>query len=485
MKRERAISGVHGEARLTRRELLRVAAAIGASLPVAGLLAACGEATVEPESGGGQTQPTATSSGASGTTAPASSPAASPTSGGQAETPSGPVRIGVILPLSGGAASVGNDERIAMELAAKIVNEEMPDLALPLAETAGLPNLGGAKVELVFADNQGKAEVGQSEAERLINQEKVVALLGCYQSAVTKTASAVAERAGIPFLTGESSSPELTERGYQWFFRTSPHDGNFSEAIMDFIAALRDEKGADLNSVSFLYEDTDFGVNSTQTLTNVAKERNLEVAGEVRYKANTTTLTSEIQTLQSQGADVLVPSSYTSDAILTIQTAKQLGYLPKMIVAQDAGYTDPAFISGAGPENAEGVATRSAFSVDITEIKPVAAKVNELYKEMAGKDLHDVPARGFTGMMVMLEAINRAGSTDPAAIREALLQTNLGPDDTIMPWQGVKFDEKQQNTLGTGIIVQIQDGDYRTVFPWDVATTDVTFPLDPWDQRGA
>jgi branched-chain amino acid transport system substrate-binding protein len=454
-----------GEKRLSRRELLRLTSGVGVTLPMAGLLAACGGGTA------------ATGSRAA---APASQPA-SPASGGA----SAAVRIGVVLPLSGVAASAGNDEKLAMELAARIVNEEMPDIALPLARTAGLPNLGGAKVELVFADSQGKAEVGQSETERLINQERVVALVGCYQSAVTKTASAVAERVGIPFVCAESSSPELTERGYQWFFRTTPHDGDFSRAIISFIAALRDEKGADLRSVSFLYEDTDFGVNSTKALTELARAANLRVAGEVKYKANTTALTSEIQTLQAQGADVLVPTSYTSDAILTIKTARQLGYLPKLVVAQNAGYTDPTFITGVGKELAEGIATRSAFAIDITLIKPVVVRVNELYRQVAGKDLHDNAARGFTGMMVLLEAINRAGSTQPVAIKQALEQTNLGPDDTIMPWRGVRFDEKHQNSLGAAIIVQVRNGEFRTVYPWDVATTEVVFPLKAWDQRAA
>ncbi|MFS8532352.1 ABC transporter substrate-binding protein [Sphaerobacter thermophilus] len=486
MDHERATQGIGGEkaldGRLSRRRLLRLFAA-GAAVPAISLLAACGEASVSDDGGGGgQAAPTATTSGSG---APSGgSPAASPSSQGST-TPSGPVRIGVILPLSGVAASVGADEKAAVELAVKIVNEETPDLPLPLAATAGLPNLGGATVELVFADSQGKAEVGQSEAERLINQENVVALFGCYQSAVTKTASAVAERAGIPFMNGESSSPALTESGYQWFFRTSPHDGDFSKAIMAFIRAMADEKGADVSTVSLLYEDTDFGVNSAKALTDEAEAHGLQIVGEVKYKANTTALTSEVQALRSQGADVLCPASYTNDAILTIETARQQGYLPKMIVAQDAGYSDPAFIEGVGAAFAEGIATRSAFSIDITEIKPAAAKVNEMYREIAGKDMHDVPARGFTAMMVLLDAINRAGSTEPDAIREALEATDLGPDDTIMPWQGVRFDETHQNILGGGIIVQIQNGEYRTVYPFDVATVEPSYPLQPWDQRGA
>ena len=395
----------------------------------------------------------------------------------------GPVRIGVILPLSGPVASVGTDERAAVELAAQMVNEDVADVDLPLAAGAGLPNLGNAQVELVFADSQGKAEVGQSEATRLIEDEGVAALFGAYQSAVTKTASAVAERAGIPYLNAESSSPDLTEREFAYFFRTSPHDGTFSEGIFDFIEMLRDEQGAEIRGISLFYEDTDFGVNSARAEQAEAEERGLPIAGEVRYKANATSLTSEVQALQSQGANVLIPSSYTTDAILLMQTAKELGYLPEMIVAQNAGFLDPAFVEAVGGADAEGISSRSAFSIDIAELKPSAQAVNDRYKAATGKDLYDVPARGFTGMNVLLDAINRACSTDPEAIRQALTETDLGQDDTIMPWTGVKFDEFGQNELGRGIIVQLQGGQYRTVFPQEFAVADVVYPLQPWDQR--
>ncbi|MDP9471559.1 MAG: ABC transporter substrate-binding protein [Chloroflexota bacterium] len=394
----------------------------------------------------------------------------------------GVVQVGVILPLSGTAATVGNDERAALQLAVDLVNQDRGEVPLPLAAGTGLTGLGGAQVELVFADSQGQAEVGQSEATRLIEDQQVAALFGAYNSAVTRTASAAAERAGIPFLNAESSSPDLTEQGYYWFFRTSPHDGTFSEGIYDYIESLNANQNAGIKTVSLLYEDTDFGVNSAEALTAQAQERGLTIAGEVRHATGASSLTAEVQALQQQGADVMIPSSYTTDAILTIQTARQLGYLPKTIVAQDAGYADPAFIQAVGG-GAEGIATRSAFSPDIFEVKPVAGQVNELYRAVAGKDLYDVPARGFTGMLTLLDAINRACSTDPEAIHQALVDTNLGEADTIMPWTGVTFDENQQNELGRGIIVQVQGGQYRTVFPQEFAVAEPIFPLAPWDQR--
>lgn len=425
------------------------------------LMAACA-APAPPSAGSGQ----------------AEAPAAQEAAPAEAEAPPAEIVIGAIYPLSGPQAQTGNDIKAAVELAAEIINGEYPDLPFPLAASAGLPNLGGAKVKVIFGDSQAKAEVGQSEAERLIN-EGVVALFGCYNSAVTKTASSVAERVGIPFVNGESSSPDLTERGYYWFFRTSPNDLDFSKVMFDFLAALRDDRGIELNGVALFYEDTDFGVNSAKAQKMFAEETGFPVLAEVQYRSRSTSLTSEIQQLKASGADVLLPSSYVNDAILTVQTAKQLGYAPKMILAQDAGYLDNAFLETVG-EDAEGILSRAAYAADITDVKPAAKVIDEMYRERHGRPLTDAPARAFTGFMTLVEAINRAGSTDPQAIRDALAATDVPGDQIIMPWPGIRFNEKGQNELGQAIIIQIQGGTYRTVYPFDFSTVELMFPAVHW-----
>ena len=142
---------------------------------------------------------------------------------GQASAQDKTVKIGAIFPMSGNAASAGVHAKAAIEVAMDIVNNAHPELGnFPLAKNAGLAGLGGAKVEVVFADNQGSPATGQNQALRLITEEKVVALTGAYQSGITLTASAIAEKYGIPFLTGESVAANLTERGFKWFFRTTP-----------------------------------------------------------------------------------------------------------------------------------------------------------------------------------------------------------------------------------------------------------------------
>ena len=150
------------------------------------------------------------------------------------------VKIGAIFPLSGNAASAGVHAKAAIETAVEIINSGNPGLGnLPVTKNAGLKGLGGAKVEVVFADNQGSPAVGQNQALRLITEEKVVALTGAYQSGVTLTVSAIAEKYGIPMVNGESVAANLTERGFKWFFRTTPVALDFAKIYLEFLKDMK------------------------------------------------------------------------------------------------------------------------------------------------------------------------------------------------------------------------------------------------------
>src|SRR5215475_2638851 len=222
------------------------------------------------------------------------------------------VKIGVLDPLSGPTAQIGIDAVAAIKTAAEIVNEGA-DLPLALARNKGLPGLGGAKVSIVVVDHQAKPEVGQSETERLISQEKVDAVFGAYFSSVTAAASQAAERAGVPFLNAESSQPALTQRGLKYFFRTSPTDETFSQLMFEFLKEFGAKSGHSFQSVSIFHEDTAYGTDSAKVQERLAKEAGIKVLEKIAYKAQTPSLTSEVQRLKAANADVLLPSSYTSD----------------------------------------------------------------------------------------------------------------------------------------------------------------------------
>jgi branched-chain amino acid transport system substrate-binding protein len=392
------------------------------------------------------------------------------------------VRIGVIYPLTGAAASTGLELRNAAELAAEIVNTSMKDLDLPLAAAAGLPNLKGAKLTLVFADHQGNPQVGATEAERLITQERVAALMGCYQSAVTATASQVAERHRVPFLNADSTSSTLTERRFKWFFRITPHDELFVKNFFEFLKDVQKKKGIQVKKLALFNENTLWGSETTKLEQKLGKEQGYAVVETIVYPAKSTQLTSEVQRIAAASADVVMQSSYLGDAILAVKTYRDLGYTPPALLANDAGFNDTEFLKSVGKDG-EYILSREVWALDLGTKKPLIKKTNELLQSRYKVNFTGNSARAFTGVLTLADAINRAGSTKPEAIQKALAETNIPASQLIMPWEGIKFDEKGQNTLGTGIIVQVQNGKYVTVWPFQLASADVVWPIPPWSKR--
>ena len=387
------------------------------------------------------------------------------------------VKVGAIYPLSGNAASAGNYSKAAIELAVEIVNNDHPELKdLPLAAGRGLPGLGGAKIEVVFADNQGTPAAGQNQALRLITEEKVHALIGAYQSGITVTTSAMAERHGIPFLTPESVAANLTERGFKWFFRATPVAGDFARAYSDF---LKEQKaaGQKVGSIAIVNENTEYGNSVASVIREVFAKEGLNVTQVIPYSANTTDVQPQVLQLKEKNPDVVIFISYTSDAILYAKTMKDLNWKPAIMIADNAGFNDPSFVSTSGAL-VEGLVNRSSFAAG--KAGTVSALVNDLYRKKNNVDLDDASARAMQGMLILADAINRAGSTDAAKIQAALKATDLKANQVVTGYNGVKFDEKGQNILASSLITQMRGGKYVPVWPKDKAAGELKLPYQGW-----
>ena len=386
------------------------------------------------------------------------------------------ILIGAVYPLSGSSAQTGVDAKYVYETVLDIVNNGK-DIDLPLAKsaTAGLASMG-TKLKLVFADHQGDPQKGRAEAERLITQDKVSAVIGTYFSSVMVTVSQTCERYQVPVIGAEVSSPSLHRNKLKYFFRASAHDEMFTAAMFDFLDALR-KKGEKIDTLALFHEDTIFGTDSATAQIKLAAERGYKIAADIKYRANSPSLSSEVQQLKTSNADVLMPSSYTTDAILLIKTMGELGYKPKAILAQAAGFAEKALYDAVG-DKLEGVISRGSFSLDLAAKRPVITKINELYKARSGKDLNDNTSREFMGLMVLADAIGRAKSGDSEKIRAALAATDIPGDATIMPWKRVKFGEDGQNVDCDPVLLQYLGGKFVTVFPEQAAIAAAKWPMN-------
>jgi branched-chain amino acid transport system substrate-binding protein len=158
------------------------------------------------------------------------------------------VKVGNILPLSGPSASVGLQNKQAQDMAVEEINQ-----------AGGIKSLGGAKIQMFYADSESKPEKGVAEAERFINTEKVNVLTGCWNSAVSCPVSAVAERYSIPFIVPVSVADKITEQGFKNVFRIAAKDSWWTRDQFAFLKDMEKEFNVKVSTVALVYENSDWG----------------------------------------------------------------------------------------------------------------------------------------------------------------------------------------------------------------------------------
>lgn len=389
------------------------------------------------------------------------------------------IKIGTLFPLTGPVATAGQRCQAAVQTAVEIINNKHPEIKVPLADTEGI--LGGHKIVLVHADSQGKPDVGKAEAERLFNQEGVWAIIGSYNSSVSKPASLVAERMKKIFMCGASSSAALTQRNLNYFFRLAPTDETESVEFVEALKWLNDKKKADIKTIGIIYENSEFGKHAAEEAKKSAAAAGFKVVSDVPFSPGATNLNSEVQTLKKDKPDAVFAACLGADYSLWVRTMKQMDWLPKISISYCSGYQDPV-ISKQLAGDADFFMGATAYSPEFTTLMPAVAPVEALFKTKTG----GVPFDGDSiqeavAMMVLAQAIDKAGALDADKVAEALSKTTW---DSPMSLGGkVAFAKGGQNIKAHSVLTQLQGGNYKRIFPEDMADTAIIFPMKAWNQR--
>ena len=176
------------------------------------------------------------------------------------------VKIGVLIPMSGGLAVIGENLQMAHDFAIKEINE-----------AGGIKSLKGAKIKLIYADTRGDSKIGMSEAERLILREGVVTIMGAFQSSVSYTSTEVSEKYQVPYLVPNSLMDAITERGFKYTFRVERKGSLWAKDQIDFIADMGKQTGKPAKTVAVVYENTDMGQTVAKGIRKYAPEKGLKI----------------------------------------------------------------------------------------------------------------------------------------------------------------------------------------------------------------
>lgn len=391
------------------------------------------------------------------------------------------IKIGLMLGLTGYGVQAGEECQALAKVFEEVINNEHPELSLPLAAEAGLPNLGGAKIEFVVGD-QSSTDIAQSEAERLITSEGVVGICGNFSSATTKTAMVAAEKYGVPLLS-EGTSTTLTEAGYEYFGRTFPGDDKFIDDSFSYLDALN-EQGKEIKTICLVSEDSEFGTNIAKVEQAAAEAHGYEIVENISYNKDATNVTSEVLRVKAADADVVMMSSYATDALLFMSTYKEQDYFPKMLFGQRGGFMASDFTQNLGKDT-DYVLTTSRWNADMDN--DASRQITELFLEAysgASTLLGDTLTSVWDGV-VLASAINQAGSTDGDAIRAAMAE-GVQIDKACDPFalEGYVYPaENGQNEFGSAIVVQYLDAELHTVYPFEGASAEIVFPALGWSER--
>ncbi len=353
------------------------------------------------------------------------------------------VNIGGLYPTTGSFAQIGQGCVNAAKLAVQMVND-----------AGGIKSLGGAKLNLIVSDVQSDTTVTRTETDRLISNYKLSAIHGCFASALTLIASEVAERAKVPLLTG-SSTDQLNQNRHYTF---TP----FARASQFALAQLQMAKlVSDAPKVAVIFENTAFGTATSKGLREQAPAQGAEIVLFEPYSAGLTDASPLINKVKASGANMLFPVSYLNDLILIIRAIKQVG-LNIAINGGSGGFVIPDFYKNVG-NLAEGLLGVAHWNHDMNAD---SQKVNTAYQKQYGEFLFEYAGGLVAQTFMIADALERAASTDPQKVRDAIAVLDVSSGYAAMcPGGKVKFGPDGKNIYGHPVGVQWQHGDLATVFP--------------------
>jgi branched-chain amino acid transport system substrate-binding protein len=390
-------------------------------------------------------------------------------------------KVGALYPLTGGLAVLGNENFEGAQIAVDVINEQ--------------GGIVGRKVELVSGD-ASTPEKAQSEAERLLSIPGVQVITGTYSSGLSYAASQVAERRGAIYWETGGIADRLTQRGFKTFFRsvfTATSNGELAAGIsQDIIAAKLGKAPKDLK-VLVVHEDSDYGTSVATAAQEKAKQLGFNVIDRLPYKGTSTDLAPLVLRMKASEPDIVIASSYATDALLIQRQMKQLGVNVKAFIGTGGIYGLTSFGEGLGTAVNGIFDTEGSANIGAQSLSPEAKADGDLFRkrfqDKHGKAPSYVAMQGYIGTALFLkEVLAKAGSMDVEKLRQAALKIDIAVGHTALGW-GVKFAGEGDPMMGTNlrafpVAQQWQDGKVVVVAPTSVKTTDaVLVPLPGWDKR--
>jgi branched-chain amino acid transport system substrate-binding protein len=369
----------------------------------------------------------------------------------------GTTKIGVITSLTGSQAAFGEAHKNGYAIALDEINAKGGVL--------------GKKIELDFYDDQSKPDQAVQGVSKLVDQDNVPIILGSYSSESTKAIVGSVTQRETPLIIPTATADNVMDSKSPWVFRICAGANDYARTTIAFLKANGAPK-----TMAIVYENTNFGQSNMKAMTAAAKEAGINVVAVESYEAKSPDYKAVLQRVKQANPDVVYFCSYLLDATTLMRQTREVDLNPKYYTSAGTGFAAAEFPTekGAG-KNAE-------YTFSVSQWLPSAKWAGskefdaEYFKRYNSHPQYHA-MQAYAALRAAAEAIGSAKSLEPAKIRDAIKALNL----TSTPFGPIKFENGQnQHPV---LITQIQQGQYRVVFPADSAEAKPIIPAPAWAKR--
>lgn len=379
------------------------------------------------------------------------------------------VKIGVLMPRTGRYAESGLSVMRGIEMVVKDANA-----------SGGIKSLGGARIELIVADDGSDPTKTSLEARRLMSEQKVSFILGPYSTPEAQAFMPVADRYEVGGLGLQTTLIPTTT----YFSTISISAEGFGTAYAYMVKWLT-SKGAKIGSVAITYVNNDYGQVVSKTAAAALTEQGVKVLESIPVDPGVKDMTPIVLRVKSSAPDAVISVVYFQDGMLLHKARFNLGYATPIWLGGSAGFSDDKLWETLGAEVAEKTLTNSFGLAFYSEDGKLPGLKDALEKGKAAypdKTLDQSFMFGVQGAHMIVRALEDAGSEDSVKVNTAfrLLKFNAGDPAIVLPIIPGDMRYNEDGTLaGTSpIFVQWKDGRKHIVYPEAVASTPAVIHAD-------